>query len=104
MNLSAQKRMAAEILKCGQNRVYIDPYLIEEVKMAITREDIRNLIKEGIIQKSVGQEGFMRQPVQHRQGQVPWRLYHNSPKMSSFPFQPAPDQLLCQNRAPKVYR
>ena len=43
--------MAAEILKCGQNRVYIDPYLIEEVKMAITREDIRNLIKEGIIQK-----------------------------------------------------
>jgi len=51
MNLSAQKRMAAEILKCGQNRVYIDPYLIEEVKMAITREDIRNLIKEGIIQK-----------------------------------------------------
>ena len=43
--------MAAEILKCGENRVYFDPYLIEEIKMAITREDIRNLIKEGIIQK-----------------------------------------------------
>jgi len=43
--------MAAEILKCGKNRVYFDPYLIEEIKMAITREDIRNLIKEGIIQK-----------------------------------------------------
>ncbi|MFX1257581.1 MAG: 50S ribosomal protein L19e [Promethearchaeota archaeon] len=51
MNLNAQKRMAAEILKCGENRVYLDPYLIEDIKMAITREDIRNLIKEGIIRK-----------------------------------------------------
>jgi large subunit ribosomal protein L19e len=51
MNLTAQKRMAAEILKCGENRVYFDPYLTDEIKMAITREDIRNLIKEGIIQK-----------------------------------------------------
>jgi large subunit ribosomal protein L19e len=51
MKLTAQKRMAAEILKCGENRVYFDPYLIEEIKLAITREDIRNLIKEGVIQK-----------------------------------------------------
>jgi large subunit ribosomal protein L19e len=51
MNLNAQKRMAAEILKCGENRIYLDPFLIEDIKMAITREDIRNLIKEGIIQK-----------------------------------------------------
>jgi large subunit ribosomal protein L19e len=51
MSLKAQKRIAAEILKCGENRVYFDPYLIEEIKMAITRDDIRNLIKEGIIQK-----------------------------------------------------
>lgn len=51
MNLTAQKRIAADILKCGENRVYFDPYLMDEIKMAITREDIRNLIKEGIIQK-----------------------------------------------------
>jgi large subunit ribosomal protein L19e len=51
MSLKAQKRIAAEILKCGENRIYFDPYLIEEIKMAITRDDIRNLIKEGIIQK-----------------------------------------------------
>ena len=51
MSLKAQKRMAAEILKCGENRVYFDPYLIDEIKMAITREDIRNLVKEGIIIK-----------------------------------------------------
>ena len=51
MSLKAQKRMAAEILKCGENRVYFDPYLIEDIRMAITREDIRSLIKEGVIYK-----------------------------------------------------
>ncbi|MFX0104532.1 MAG: 50S ribosomal protein L19e [Candidatus Hodarchaeota archaeon] len=51
MNLKPQRRMAAEILKCGENRVYFDPYLIEDVSLAITREDIRNLIKQGAIQK-----------------------------------------------------
>ena len=51
MSLKAQKRIAAEILKCGENRIYFDPYLIEDIKMAITREDVRNLIKEGVIKK-----------------------------------------------------
>jgi large subunit ribosomal protein L19e len=51
MNLSAQKRMAAEILKCGENRVWFDDYFMEDIKMAITREDIRSLIKDGIIKK-----------------------------------------------------
>jgi len=43
--------MAADILKCGENRVYFDPYLIEDISLAITREDIRNLVKQGVIQK-----------------------------------------------------
>ena len=51
MSLKAQKRIAAEILKCGENRVYFDPYLIEDIRMAITREDVRSLIKDGIISK-----------------------------------------------------
>jgi len=51
MNLKPQRRMAADILKCGENRVYFDPYLVEDISLAITREDIRNLIKQGVIQK-----------------------------------------------------
>jgi large subunit ribosomal protein L19e len=51
MNVKAQKRMAAEILKCGIHRIYIEQDFIDEVIMAITREDIRNLIQQGIIQK-----------------------------------------------------
>ena len=55
--VNAQKRMSAEILKCGVNRVYIDPQFVEEVQMAITREDIKNLIKQGIIKKRAEKTG-----------------------------------------------
>ncbi|MBS7604880.1 MAG: 50S ribosomal protein L19e [Candidatus Bathyarchaeia archaeon] len=51
MSLKSQRRMAAEILGVGEERVWIDPEKIEDVKDAITREDIRRLIKEGVIRK-----------------------------------------------------
>ncbi len=49
MNLSVQRRVAAEILKVGVNRVWFDPEKIEEISAAVTREDIRSLIKQGAI-------------------------------------------------------
>jgi large subunit ribosomal protein L19e len=51
MNVSAQRRIAAQILKCGVNRVFIDSVHLDDVSMAITRDDIRQLIKNGIIKK-----------------------------------------------------
>ncbi|MBD3196205.1 MAG: 50S ribosomal protein L19e [Candidatus Lokiarchaeota archaeon] len=68
MNLNAQKRMAAEILKCGENRVYFDPYLMDEIKMAITREDIRNLVKEGVIRKKyeIGISNYRKKQLHER--------------------------------------
>jgi large subunit ribosomal protein L19e len=51
MNINAQKRLASEVLKCGVNRVYVHPEGIDDVLMAITREDIRNLVKNKVIQK-----------------------------------------------------
>ena len=50
MSLRSQRRLAAEILKVGQNRVWIDPERIDEVETAITREEIRKLIHEKAIQ------------------------------------------------------
>ncbi len=50
MNLSSQRRMAAEILKCGENRVRIDPDA-PGVASAITRDDVRRLIEDGRIEK-----------------------------------------------------
>jgi large subunit ribosomal protein L19e len=49
MNLTTQKRLAAEILKVGENRVWIDPENIEEVSSAITRDNIKKLIDEKTI-------------------------------------------------------
>jgi large subunit ribosomal protein L19e len=49
MDLSNQKRMAAEVLKCGENRVWIDPERIEEAADCITRADIRTAVASGLI-------------------------------------------------------
>ncbi|CAB3287420.1 50S ribosomal protein L19e [Methanocaldococcus lauensis] len=51
MDVSVQRKLAAEILKCGIDRVWIDPTQLERVKMAMTRDDIRSLIKDGVIKK-----------------------------------------------------
>ena len=48
-DLKNQKRMAAEVLGCGINRVWIDPTKEEEVQDCITRGDIRNAIESGLI-------------------------------------------------------
>lgn len=48
-NLASQRRLASEILKIGQNRVWIDPDRVDDVEGAITREEIRKLIHEKII-------------------------------------------------------
>ena len=50
MSLRSQRRLAAEILKVGENRVWIDPERLEDAEVAITREEIRRLIHEGAIQ------------------------------------------------------
>lgn len=50
--LELQKRMAAELLKCGVTRVRFDPERLEDVMDAITREDIRRLIHDGVIYKA----------------------------------------------------
>ena len=51
MNLRSQRRLAAQLLKCGEQRVWIDPAHVSEVASAITKDDIRRLIKEGKIAK-----------------------------------------------------
>jgi len=50
LSLRSQRRLAAELLNVGEGRVWIDPDRIEDVEAAITREEIRRLIHEEIIQ------------------------------------------------------
>lgn len=49
--LDVQRRLAAQILKCGTNRVRFDPDSLEDIKEAITKADIKVLINKGVISK-----------------------------------------------------
>jgi len=67
MNLRNQRRLASGILKVGENRVWIDPDEIDKVSSAITRDEVKRLIHEGIIQ-ALPERGTSRgrQRVSHR--------------------------------------
>lgn len=41
--------MAASLMKVGESRVWINPEEIEKVESAITKEEVRRLIHEGVI-------------------------------------------------------
>ncbi|MFA1612198.1 50S ribosomal protein L19e [Halobellus rubicundus] len=48
-DLKSQKRMAADVLDVGKDRVWFDPDEQAEIAEAITREDIRDLVDQGTI-------------------------------------------------------
>jgi large subunit ribosomal protein L19e len=50
-DLKTQKRIAAEILGIGASRVWVNPTKAMDISQAMTREDVRELIKEGLIQE-----------------------------------------------------
>lgn len=51
MKLKTQKRLAAKLLNAGKTRVWFDPGRLDDIKEAITKADLRSLIKSGIIKK-----------------------------------------------------
>jgi large subunit ribosomal protein L19e len=51
LSVVSQRRLAAEVLKVGLSRVWIDPEDTDAVAAAITRQEIRKLIHEGSIKK-----------------------------------------------------
>ena len=63
-DLKNQKRLAADILKCGENRVWIDPERGDDVAACITRGDIRNAIDSGLI-KAKPKNGTSRGRARH---------------------------------------
>ncbi len=57
MNLEMQKRLAADILEVGKNRIWLDPDRSAEISTAITRDDVRRLIDDGAIKAKPKQPG-----------------------------------------------
>lgn len=68
MDLKNQRRLAADILGCGENRVWIDPTRMEDVAEAITRNDVRRLIDSKAI-KAKQKVGISRGRTRYKKGQ-----------------------------------
>ncbi len=51
MKLKAQKRIAADVMKCSPKRIVFDTTKLKEIKEAITKADIRGMIIDEFIQK-----------------------------------------------------
>merc|ERR1711915_930593 len=47
--LRLQKRLAAAVMKCGKNKIWLDPNETSEIANANSRQNIRKLIKDGLI-------------------------------------------------------
>lgn len=51
MKLDTQKRKAASLMKTSPKKIKLNPTLLSEIKEAITKTDLRGLIRDGIIKK-----------------------------------------------------
>lgn len=49
MSLKNQKRIASQLMKCSPHRIHFDPERHADIKEAITKIDMRGLIKEGVV-------------------------------------------------------
>jgi large subunit ribosomal protein L19e len=65
-DLSAQRRLAADVLDVGKNRVWFDPGAQGEIADAITRDEIRDLVDEGLI-RAKDERGNSRGRARERQ-------------------------------------
>merc|ERR1711872_499143 len=49
--LRLQKRLASSVLKCGKKKIWLDPNETNEIGNANSRQNIRKLVKDGLIIK-----------------------------------------------------
>ncbi|MEM0371028.1 MAG: 50S ribosomal protein L19e [Ignisphaera sp.] len=70
MDLSYQRRLAAEILGVGESRIAFNMEQIDKVVNATTKDDIRRLIKDGII--------YIELPRRNSRGR--WKIFHEARK------------------------
>lgn len=51
VSLKLQKRLAADVLKCGKKKIWLDPNEINEIALANSRRNISKLYRDGLIMK-----------------------------------------------------
>ena len=51
VSLKLQKRLAADVLKCGKRKIWLDPNEVNEIALANSRRNIAKLHRDGLIIK-----------------------------------------------------
>ena len=72
MNLSKKKELAARALKVGKERIMFVSGRLDEIKEAITKQDIRDLQEEGaiIIKKIKGRKKNLKKKTRRSTGNI----------------------------------
>ncbi len=68
MDLSFKKKIASQLFKCSKKRVKFDTERLDEIKEAITKDDIRGLISDNALIKTQ-KKGVSRARAKKRQEQ-----------------------------------
>ncbi len=68
MSIKTVRRIASDILHTGENKIKIKPDETAKVKEALTRDDVRSLIQDGLVYKTAKQ-GVSRAGAKERQKQ-----------------------------------
>ena len=76
MNLENKKALAARTLHVGKNRIILSQDALSEIKEAITKQDIKDLYAEGIIQiKPIkGRKKIVRRKTKRKAGKIKKKL------------------------------
>jgi len=120
MNTETQKVLAAKVAGVGLDRVILDPLRYEDIKEALTKEDVRALIKQGAIKiLPVKRPSRHRARARHKQQKKGKQLGHGTRRGSKFARNPRKQQWMIKIRKiratlsdlkeknlldPKVYR
>ena len=78
MNLKGKKRIAAETLKVGKERIIFNKNRLDEIKEAITKQDIRDLKSSGAISlKEIGgRRKIEKRKTRRRSGKIKVKVGH----------------------------
>lgn len=103
-DLRNQKRMASELLKCGYNRVWMDQDRLEEIAKAVTKEDIRLLIKGKAIKcRSIKGISSGRSKFAEKQKEKGRRRGHGSRKGAKYARMPKKERWIKTIRPIRTY-
>ena len=72
MQLNKKKELAARVLKVGKDRVLFNIKRLDEIKEAITRQDIKDLVNDKaiILKEKIGKRKKVKRKTRKREGSI----------------------------------